>query len=239
MNARSIVLSPDDVVAATRAWIERAVIGLNLCPFAKAVYVKDQIRYAVSQAQNSGALLDDLERELRMLPAQVRDREYSRVLRLQDEEDAEREPAQNGPAYVRKDDGKASRARDGFEGIEFCLGPNDETRHLPTGAQALLDAVDDFLPGAGFVGSSAMCGKAVFEERLLPLVERHVVGGCRDAIPQRLHVVDLVFDWKRVEPRGRQRQGVRHGRNMPPDPGTRAGARWPVRVVYSADRDKH
>jgi len=67
MNARSIVLSPDDVVAATRAWIERAVIGLNLCPFAKAVYVKDQIRYAVSQAQNSGALLDDLERELHML----------------------------------------------------------------------------------------------------------------------------------------------------------------------------
>ena len=67
MNARSIVLSPDDVVAATRAWIERAVIGLNLCPFAKAVYVKDQIRYAVSQAQNSGALLDDLEQELRML----------------------------------------------------------------------------------------------------------------------------------------------------------------------------
>jgi hypothetical protein len=55
------------VIAATRAWIERAVIGLNLCPFAKAVYVKDQIRYAVSQAQNSGALLDDLERELHTL----------------------------------------------------------------------------------------------------------------------------------------------------------------------------
>lgn len=67
MNTRSIVLNPDEVVAATRAWIERAVIGLNFCPFAKAVYVKDQIRYAVRQAQNSGALLDDLERELRIL----------------------------------------------------------------------------------------------------------------------------------------------------------------------------
>lgn len=67
MNLRSIVLSPDEVVAATRAWIERAVIGLNLCPFARAVYVKDQIRYAVSQAQDSGTLLDDLERELRFL----------------------------------------------------------------------------------------------------------------------------------------------------------------------------
>lgn len=67
MNARSIVVSPDEVVAATRAWIERAVIGLNLCPFAKAVYVKDQIRYAVSHAQHSGALLVDLEQELRAL----------------------------------------------------------------------------------------------------------------------------------------------------------------------------
>ena len=63
----SIVLTPDEVVAATRTWIERAVIGLNLCPFAKAVYVKDQIRYAVSQAKNAGALLDDLKRELRIL----------------------------------------------------------------------------------------------------------------------------------------------------------------------------
>ncbi|MSS72876.1 MAG: DUF1415 domain-containing protein [Candidatus Latescibacteria bacterium] len=62
-----MVLPPDEVVAATRAWIERAVIGLNLCPFARAVYVKDQIRYVVSQAQGSGALLDDLERELRFL----------------------------------------------------------------------------------------------------------------------------------------------------------------------------
>ncbi len=67
MNTRSIVLNPDEVVAATRAWIERVVIGLNFCPFAKAVYVKNQIRYAVSQAQNSGTLLDDLERELRIL----------------------------------------------------------------------------------------------------------------------------------------------------------------------------
>ena len=37
-------------VAATRRWLERAVIGLNLCPFAKAVHVKQQIRYAVTQA---------------------------------------------------------------------------------------------------------------------------------------------------------------------------------------------
>jgi hypothetical protein len=56
--------SNDEVVAATRAWIEHAVIGLNLCPFAKAVYVKNQIRYAVSEARTSEALLSDLVREL-------------------------------------------------------------------------------------------------------------------------------------------------------------------------------
>lgn len=58
---------PEEVIAATRAWIEKAVIGLNLCPFAKAVYVKEQIRYSVSGARTSEALLDDLVRALRAL----------------------------------------------------------------------------------------------------------------------------------------------------------------------------
>lgn len=57
----------DPVIAATRTWIERAVIGLNLCPFAKAVYVKSQIRYIVSDARTPEALLSDLVRELRSL----------------------------------------------------------------------------------------------------------------------------------------------------------------------------
>ena len=61
----------DEVVASTRAWIEQAVIGLNLCPFAKAVYVKDQIRYAVSDAQAARALRDDLAQELRTLAQAV------------------------------------------------------------------------------------------------------------------------------------------------------------------------
>ena len=53
----------------TRAWLERAVIGLNLCPFAKAVHVKGQIHFAVSTAGDARALLDDLGRELRALAA--------------------------------------------------------------------------------------------------------------------------------------------------------------------------
>jgi len=56
-----------DVIAATRHWLTRAVIGLNLCPFAKAVHIKGQIRYFVSAATEAPALLDDLERELSAL----------------------------------------------------------------------------------------------------------------------------------------------------------------------------
>jgi uncharacterized protein len=58
-----------EVVAATRVWLERAVIGLNLCPFAKAVHVKQQIRFAVTGAQTADQLLAELEQELQALAA--------------------------------------------------------------------------------------------------------------------------------------------------------------------------
>ncbi len=58
-----------EIIAATRKWLERAVIGLNLCPFARGVHGKGQVRCVVSEAQNDNALLDDLERELKFLVA--------------------------------------------------------------------------------------------------------------------------------------------------------------------------
>ncbi|WP_310358628.1 DUF1415 domain-containing protein [Paraburkholderia strydomiana] len=61
--------SHDAVVAATRHWLTEAVIGLNLCPFAKAVHVKGQIRYAVSAATGLEGVLADLETELNGLAA--------------------------------------------------------------------------------------------------------------------------------------------------------------------------
>jgi hypothetical protein len=67
MNTRTPDPDHDTAIAATRAWIERAVVGLNLCPFAKTVYVRDQVRFVVSEARTAGALLDDLEAELRSL----------------------------------------------------------------------------------------------------------------------------------------------------------------------------
>ncbi len=55
------------VEGTIRRWLERAVIGLNLCPFAKAVYVKDQVRIVVSDASTASALLEQLGEELVLL----------------------------------------------------------------------------------------------------------------------------------------------------------------------------
>ena len=59
--------SNEQIIANTQRWLERAVIGLNLCPFAKAVHVKKQIRYVISDATSPEALLKDLIRELELL----------------------------------------------------------------------------------------------------------------------------------------------------------------------------
>ena len=62
--------------ADTRRWLERAVIGLNLCPFAKAVHVKGQIHYATYLDTHEGRLVDALLAEARALvalDAEVRD----------------------------------------------------------------------------------------------------------------------------------------------------------------------
>ena len=57
------------VLADTRRWLERAVIGLNLCPFAKAVHVKQQIHYAVYHQADEAGLLDALMFEATQLLA--------------------------------------------------------------------------------------------------------------------------------------------------------------------------
>ena len=58
---------PATVVQDTVRWLERAVIDLNLCPFAKGVHSKGQIHYVVSSASDTDALALDVERELQAL----------------------------------------------------------------------------------------------------------------------------------------------------------------------------
>ena len=59
----------NDIIADTRAWVNHAVIGLNLCPFARAVETKRQIRYVVTEAETPDALLGSLCDEIRLLLA--------------------------------------------------------------------------------------------------------------------------------------------------------------------------
>jgi hypothetical protein len=72
LSARCSAMPPstdsrDTILSATRHWLTRAVIGLNLCPFAKAVHVKNQIRYVISEACDLEGVLTDLETELHTL----------------------------------------------------------------------------------------------------------------------------------------------------------------------------
>jgi len=59
--------SDETVTAETRRWLEQAVIGLNLCPFARAEYVSGRIRYQVSHAATPRTLLTHLSAELKAL----------------------------------------------------------------------------------------------------------------------------------------------------------------------------
>jgi hypothetical protein len=63
----SEAISDDEIIAATRLWVERAVIGLNLCPFAQNAHANKQVRYVVSLADTAEDLLGDLMRELEVL----------------------------------------------------------------------------------------------------------------------------------------------------------------------------
>jgi uncharacterized protein len=55
------------VIATTRRWLEEAVIGLQLCPFAAAPHLSDRVRYCVSEQHSSAGLLDELSHELQTL----------------------------------------------------------------------------------------------------------------------------------------------------------------------------
>jgi uncharacterized protein len=59
----------DEIIADTRRWLERAVIGLNLCPFAEGPYRASRVRFQVSEQRSAAGLLEDLRDELKLLQA--------------------------------------------------------------------------------------------------------------------------------------------------------------------------
>lgn len=62
-------IAHNDIIAAVKSWLEKAVIGLNLCPFAKSVYVRERIRFVVSDATTTDELAHALMDELSLLHA--------------------------------------------------------------------------------------------------------------------------------------------------------------------------
>lgn len=67
MSAPPLPVPPADEpppLTRTRLWLERAVIGLNLCPFAAPVHGAGRIGFVLSEATDEEALLADLVREL-------------------------------------------------------------------------------------------------------------------------------------------------------------------------------
>ncbi|UOP05396.1 DUF1415 domain-containing protein [Conchiformibius kuhniae] len=77
---------PDDsaVAAHTRLWLEKAVIGLNLCPFAKAPYAKGRVRITVSRATHLDGVLTALDDELHTLLATPAEQVETTLLVLPD-----------------------------------------------------------------------------------------------------------------------------------------------------------
>jgi len=59
----------DEIIAATRRWLERSVIGLDLCPFAESVYRGNRVRFCVSERRSAAGLLEELRTELAALHA--------------------------------------------------------------------------------------------------------------------------------------------------------------------------
>jgi hypothetical protein len=61
--------SADRVIAATKNWLEKAVIGLRMCPFAAGPYLRGLVRYRVSEQQSAEGLAEELAQELEHLAA--------------------------------------------------------------------------------------------------------------------------------------------------------------------------
>lgn len=95
--------------------------------------------------------------------------------------------------------------RSGLFGIEFCFRPNVEPDHLSAGAKVPLNPLDDLSPRPAGARRLTMRRETLLQQGLLPLVQRHLTGTGRNAVPQRLYVVDLIFNRQALKPWRRQR----------------------------------
>ena len=62
-------MTGDEIIAMTRRWLEKSVIGLNLCPFAAGPYRDDRVHFFDSEQRTASGLLEELRSELGNLQA--------------------------------------------------------------------------------------------------------------------------------------------------------------------------
>jgi len=62
-------MNNQNIISPTKNWVEKIVVGMNLCPFAKREIVKNRVRYTVSEVTAQDQLLMDLKAELELLGA--------------------------------------------------------------------------------------------------------------------------------------------------------------------------
>jgi len=68
-TSRKRPIDNPSIIEATRRWVEKAVIGLGLCPFAEGVYRSGGVRFHVSEQRSAAGLLEELRSELDLLHA--------------------------------------------------------------------------------------------------------------------------------------------------------------------------
>ena len=68
-SPRGAAIDNEPIIDATRRWLQTAVIGLGLCPFAESVYRANRVRFHVSEQRTAAGLLDELRSELKLLQA--------------------------------------------------------------------------------------------------------------------------------------------------------------------------
>lgn len=59
--------SNEQILNEVNQWLDKVVIGLNLCPFASRPYQQKQIRFTISQCNTDACLLEELQNELKLL----------------------------------------------------------------------------------------------------------------------------------------------------------------------------
>lgn len=59
--------SNEQILNDVNQWLDKVVIGLNLCPFAARPYQQKQIRFTISQCETDACLLEELQNELNLL----------------------------------------------------------------------------------------------------------------------------------------------------------------------------